>query len=103
MSGIERTEATDKSGKVTITTKYIVKKDGSFVAIVRSKPSTKQPPPTDPDRGEPTTDDIGVGRSAERQPMPRFQTAGNASETSVKKFAPLAGRKKLEDLLTAGY
>jgi hypothetical protein len=42
MAGIERTEAIDKSGRVTITTKYIVKKDGSSVAIVRSKPSTKK-------------------------------------------------------------
>ena len=40
MNGIERTETTNKNGKVTITTKYIVKKDGSSVAIVRNKPRT---------------------------------------------------------------
>jgi hypothetical protein len=46
MSGIERTETIDKSGKSTITTKYIVRKDGSSVAIVRRKPSSKKQAPT---------------------------------------------------------
>jgi hypothetical protein len=49
MNGIERTETTNKNGKVTITTKYIVKKDGSSVAIVRRKP------PTTPHSGSPTS------------------------------------------------
>jgi len=54
MNGIERTETTDKNGKVTITTKYIVKKDGSSVAIVRSKPRTTPHygPPTSTERPE---------------------------------------------------
>jgi hypothetical protein len=42
MGGIERTETLNKNGKLTITTKYIVKKDGSSVAVVRSKPSSKK-------------------------------------------------------------
>ena len=42
MSGIERTETLNINGKVTITTKYIVKKDDSSVAVVRSKPSSKK-------------------------------------------------------------
>jgi hypothetical protein len=38
MNRIERTETINKNGKVTITAKYIVKKDGSSVAIVGSRP-----------------------------------------------------------------
>jgi hypothetical protein len=46
MSGTEQTETTNKDGTVTITAKYIIKKDGSFVAIVRSKPSLKKQEPS---------------------------------------------------------
>jgi hypothetical protein len=42
MSRIERKE-TNKGGTVTITTKYIIKKDGSSVAVVRSKPNPPSP------------------------------------------------------------
>jgi hypothetical protein len=37
MSRTERKETNNKNGTVTITTKYIVKKDGSSVAVVRTK------------------------------------------------------------------
>ena len=43
MSGTERTETNNKDGRVTITTKYIVKKDGSSVAIVRTKRNRPSP------------------------------------------------------------
>ena len=45
MSGTEQTETNNKDGPVTITTKYIIKKDGSSVAVVRTKgnlPSQKK-------------------------------------------------------------
>ena len=37
MSRTERTEINNKDGTVTITTKYIITKDGSSVAVVRTK------------------------------------------------------------------
>ena len=37
MSGTERTETNNKDGTVTVTTKYIINKDGSSVAVVRTK------------------------------------------------------------------
>ena len=43
MSGTERTETKNKDGTVTITTKYIIKKDGSSVAIVRTKGNPPSP------------------------------------------------------------
>ena len=46
MSRTERTETTNKDGTVTITAKYITKKDGSSVAVVRSKPSPKKQEPS---------------------------------------------------------
>jgi hypothetical protein len=45
MSGAERRETNNKDGTVTITAKYIIKKDGSSVAVVRTKrnlPSRKK-------------------------------------------------------------
>jgi hypothetical protein len=42
MSRTERTE-TDKEGTVIITTKYIIKKDGSSVAVVRRKRTLSLP------------------------------------------------------------
>jgi len=46
MRKIERRETRDKTGAATITTKYIVKNDGSSVAVVRAKvpPPKKQEP-----------------------------------------------------------
>jgi hypothetical protein len=54
MNGIERTETTNENGQVTITTKYIVTKDGSSVAIVRRKPRTTphSGPPNSTERPE---------------------------------------------------
>ena len=43
MSKTERTETSNKDGTATITTKYIIKKDGSSVAIVRSKGNLPSP------------------------------------------------------------
>ena len=43
MNGTERTETKNKDGTVTITTKYISKKDGSSVAIVRTKGNPPSP------------------------------------------------------------
>ena len=42
MSRIERKE-TNKGGTVTITTKYIIKKDGSSMAVVRTKENPPSP------------------------------------------------------------
>lgn len=46
MSRTEGTETNNKDGTVTITTKYIINKDGSSVAVVRAKPSQKKQGPT---------------------------------------------------------
>jgi hypothetical protein len=43
MSRTERTETKNKDGTVTITTKYIIKKDGSSVAVVRTKRNLPSP------------------------------------------------------------
>lgn len=43
MSGTERTETNNKDGTVTITTKYTTKKDGSSVAVVRTKGNLGSP------------------------------------------------------------
>jgi hypothetical protein len=43
MSGTERTETNNKDGTVTITTKYIIKKDRASVAIVRTKGNLPSP------------------------------------------------------------
>ena len=48
MSGAERTETNNKDGTVTITTKYIIKKDGSSVAIVRTKGNLPSPKEQEP-------------------------------------------------------
>jgi hypothetical protein len=47
MSAIERTETNKKDGPARITTKFIIKKGGSSVAVVRTKrnrPSPKKEP-----------------------------------------------------------
>ena len=43
MSGTERSETKNKDGTVTITTEYIIKKDGSSVAIVRTTGNSPSP------------------------------------------------------------
>jgi hypothetical protein len=43
MSRTERTETNNKDGRVTVTTKYIIKRDGSSVAIVRTKGNPPSP------------------------------------------------------------
>ena len=43
MNRTERTETNNKDGTVTITTKYIIKQDGSSVAVVRTKGNLPSP------------------------------------------------------------
>jgi hypothetical protein len=43
MSGTERTGTNNKDGTVTITTKYIITKDGSSAAVVRTKGNLPSP------------------------------------------------------------
>jgi hypothetical protein len=43
MSRTERTETKIKDGTTKITTKYIIKKDGSSVAVVRTKGNRTSP------------------------------------------------------------